>query len=153
MKEKHNYTIRYDLDYFMTRLLGYLIANKYIIDPETHQVIQNVTDAEDIFFEERRYGKTVTEALEIADEILFRNVGLSQYDVVTDLLMDNYSDTFGLDSEKAMEYWTVRVLTEIPDLFDDFDNTIIGIDQLELDTNYDALVGRIVIFMSDNGVQ
>ena len=80
-------------------------------------------------------------------------MGLSQYDVVTDLLMDNYSDPFGLDSEKAMEYWTVRVLTEIPDLFDDFDNTIIGIDQLELDTTYDALVGRIVIFMSDNGVQ
>ena len=70
MKEKHNYTIRYDLDYFMTRLLGYLVANKYIIDPGTHQVIQNVTDAEDIFFEERRYGKTVTEALEIADEVL-----------------------------------------------------------------------------------
>ena len=94
MKEKHNYTIRYDLDYFITRLLGYLVANKYILDPETHQVLQNVTDAEDIFFEERRYGKTVSEALEIADEALFRNVGLSQYDVVTDLLMENYSDTF-----------------------------------------------------------
>lgn len=153
MKEKHDFTIRYDIDYFMTRLLGYLVANKYLLDPNTHQVIQNVTDAENLFFEERRYGKTVTEALEIADEVLFRNVGLSQYDVVTDLLMKYYSDTFELDSEKAMEYWTIRVLTEIPDLFDVFDNTIIGIDQLELDTNYDALVGRIVTFMSDNGIQ
>lgn len=153
MKEKHDFTIRYDLDYFMTRLLGYLVANKYLLDPNTHQVIQNVTDAENLFFEERRYGKTVTEALEIADEVLFRNVGLSQYDVVTDLLMEYYSDTFDLDTEKAMEYWTIRVLTEIPDLFDVFDNTIIGIDQLELDTNYDALVDRIVTFMSDNGIQ
>ncbi len=153
MKEKHDFTIRYDLDYFMTRLLGYLVANKYLLDPNTHQVIQNVTDAENLFFEERRYGKTVTEALEIADEVLFRNVGLSQYDVVTDLLMEYYSDTFDLDTEKAMEYWTIRVLTEIPDLFDVFDNTIIGIDQLELDTNYDALVGRIVTFISDNGIQ
>ncbi len=153
MKEKHDFTIRYDLDYFMTRLLGYLVANKYLLDPNTHQVIQNVTDAENLFFEERRYGKTVTEALEIADEVLFRNVGLSQYDVVTDLLMEYYSDTFDLDTEKAMEYWTIRVLTEIPDLFDVFDNTIIGIDQLELDTNYDALVSRIVTFMSDNGIQ
>ncbi len=153
MKEKHDFTIRYDLDYFMTRLLGYLVANKYLLDPNTHQVIQNVTDAENLFFEERRYGKTVTEALEIADEVLFRNVGLSQYDVVTDLLMEYYSDTFELDSENAMEYWTIRVLTEIPDLFDVFDKTIIGIDQLELDTNYDALVSRIVTFMSDNGIQ
>ncbi len=153
MKEKHDFTIRYDLDYFMTRLLGYLVTNKYLLDPNTHQVIQNVTDAENLFFEERRYGKAVTEALEIADEVLFRNVGLSQYDVVTDLLMEYYSDTFDLDTEKAMEYWTIRVLTEIPDLFDVFDNTIIGIDQLELDTNYDALVGRIVTFMSDNGLQ
>lgn len=153
MKEKHDFTIRYDLDYFMTRLLGYLVAHKYLLDPYTHQVIQNVTDAENLFFEERRYGKTVTEALEIADEVLFRNVGLSQYDVVTDLLMEYYSDTFELDSEKAMEYWTIRALTEIPDLFDVFDDTIIGIDQLELDTNYDALVDRIVTFMSDNGIQ
>ncbi len=67
--------------------------------------------------------------------------------------MVNYSDNFELDSEQAMEYWTIRVLTEIPDLFEEFDASVIGIDRLELDTNYNAVVGRIVNFMSDNGVQ
>lgn len=153
MKEIHDLTSRYDLDYFMGRLLGDLVANKYILDPETHQVLQNVTDAENAFYEQRLAGKSVPEATEMADAILFRNVGLSQFDVVTDILMDNYSDNFELDTETAMEYWTIRVLTEVPDLFEEFDPTVIGIDQLELDTNLNAVVGRIVNFMSDNGVQ
>lgn len=153
MKEIHDFTSRYDLDYFMGRLLGFLVTNKYILDPETHQVVQNVLDAENTFYEQRLAGKLVPEAMEIAEEMLFQNVGLSQYDVVTEILMENYSDNFELDSEKAMEYWTIRVLTEIPDLFEEFDASVIGIDRLELDTNYNAVVGRVVNFMSDNGVQ
>lgn len=153
MKEIHDFTSRYDLDYFMRRLLGFLVTNKYILDPETHQVVQNVLDAENTFYEQRLAGKLVPEAMEIAEEMLFQNVGLSQYDVVTEILMENYSDNFELDSEKAMEYWTIRVLTEIPDLFEEFDASVIGIDRLELDTNYNAVVGRVVNFMSDNGVQ
>lgn len=153
MKEIHDFTSRYDLDYFMGRLLGFLVTNKYILDPETHQVVQNVLDAENTFYEQRLAGKLVPEAMEIAEEMLFQNVGLSQYDVVTEILMENYSDNFELDSEQAMEYWTIRILTEIPDLFEEFDASVIGIDRLELDTNYNAVVGRIVNFMSDNGVQ
>lgn len=153
MKEIHDFTSRYDLDYFMGRLLGFLVTNKFILDPETHQVVQNVLDAENTFYEQRLAGKLVPEAMEIAEEMLFQNVGLSQYDVVTEILMENYSDNFELDSEKAMEYWTIRVLTEIPDLFEEFDASVIGIDRLELDTNYNAVVGRVVNFMSDNGVQ
>lgn len=42
MKEIHDFTSRYDLDYFMGRLLGFLVTNKFILDPETHQVVQNV---------------------------------------------------------------------------------------------------------------
>lgn len=153
MKEIHDFTSRYDLDYFMGRLLGFLVTNKFILDPETHQVVQNVLDAENTFYEQRLAGKLVPEAMEIAEETLFQNVGLSQYDVVTEILMENYSDNFELDSEQAMEYWTIRILTEIPDLFEEFDASVIGIDRLELDTNYNAVVGRIVNFMSDNGVQ
>lgn len=153
MKEIHDLTSRYDLDYFMRRLLGFLVTNKFILDPDTHQVIQNVLDAENVFYEQRLAGRLVPEALEIAEETLFRNVGLSQYDIVTEILMDNYSDNFELDSEQAMEYWTIRALTEIPDLFEEFDASVIGIDRLELDYNYNAVVGRIVNFMSDNGIQ
>lgn len=77
MKEIHDFTSRYDLDYFMGRLLGFLVTNKFILDPETHQVVQNVLDAENAFYEQRLAGKLVPEALEIAEETLFQNVGLS----------------------------------------------------------------------------
>lgn len=153
MKEIHDFTSRYDLDFFMRKLLGFLVTNKFILDPDTHQVVQNVIDAENAFYEQRLAGKLVPEALEIAEDTLFQNVGLSQYDIVTEILMENYSDNFELDSEQAMEYWTIRALTEIPDLFEEFDASVIGIDRHELDTNYNAVVGRIVNFMSDNGIQ
>lgn len=153
MKEIHDFTARYDLDFFMRKLLGFLVTNKFMLDPDIHQVVQNVIDAENAFYEQRLAGKLVPEALEIAEDTLFQNVGLSQYDIVTEILMENYSDNFELDSEQAMEYWTIRVLTEIPDLFEGFDPSVIGIDRFELDTNYNAVVGRIVNFMSDNGIQ
>lgn len=153
MKEIHDFTSRYGLDYFMRRLLGYLVANKYILDPDTHHVVQNVMDAENAFYEQRLAGALVPEALEIAEAILFQNVGLSQYDIVTDILMENYSDNFELDSEQAMEYWTIRALTEIHDLFEEFDPSVIGIDRLELDAHYQIVTSRIVNFMSDNGIQ
>ena len=80
--------------------MGFLVTNKFILDPETHQVVQNVLDAENAFYEQRLAGKLVPEALEIAEETLFQNVGLSQYDIVTEILMENYSDNFELDSSK-----------------------------------------------------
>ena len=74
MKEIHDFTARYDLDFFMRKLLGFLVTNKFMLDPDTHQVVQNVIDAENAFYEQRLAGKLVPEALEIAEDTLFQNV-------------------------------------------------------------------------------
>ena len=44
-------------------------------------------------------------------------------------------------------------MTDIPDLFDGVDRMAIGVDALDLELRETEIVGRIVIYLSDNGLQ
>ena len=44
-------------------------------------------------------------------------------------------------------------MTDIPDLFDGFDRMAIGVDALELSIMENDIVGKIVIYLTDNGLQ
>ena len=85
--------------------------------------------------------------------MLFSNIGASEYDTISELILENFGDTIDLDSEEAVEYWTNQVMTDIPDLFDGVDRMAIGVDALDLELMETEIVGRIVIYLSDNGLQ
>ena len=105
------------------------------------------------FEDARRYGAEVEEAMEMAIPELFTNIGESEYDIVSGLILDNFGDTIDLDSEVAVEYWTTQVMTDIPDLFDGFDRQAISVDALEMERKETEIVGKIVINLTDNGLQ
>ena len=44
-------------------------------------------------------------------------------------------------------------MTDIPDLFDGLDRMAIGLDPLDLSIMENEIVGKIVIYLSDNGLQ
>ena len=88
-----------------------------------------------------------------AISVLFSNIGASEYDTISELILENFGDTIDLDSEEAVEYWTNQVMTDIPDLFDGVDRMAIGVDALDLELMEAEIVGRIVIYLSDNGLQ
>ena len=88
-----------------------------------------------------------------AISVLFSNIGASEYDTISELILENFGDTIDLDSEEAVEYWTNQVMTDIPDLFDGVDRMAIGVDALDLELMETEIVGRIVIYLSDNGLQ
>jgi hypothetical protein len=44
-------------------------------------------------------------------------------------------------------------MTDIPDLFDGFDRQAIGVDALEMEQKEAEIVGKIVIYLLDNGLQ
>ncbi len=52
-----------------------------------------------------------------------------------------------------VEYWTPQIMTDFPDLFDGLDRMPIGVDPLDLDTMKNQIVGSIVTYLSDNGLQ
>ena len=142
-----------DLNYFYFYLLNYLQVNRYQVEADHPQIIANSTVALDIFGEARRKGSDVTQAEEEAMSVLFTNIGESEYHIVTEILLENFRDTIDLDCEAAVEYWTPQIMTDIPDLFDGFDRMAIGVDPLDLDTMKNEIVGSIVTYLSDNGLQ
>lgn len=142
-----------DLNYFYFYLLNYLQVNRYQVEADHPQIIANSTAALDIFEEARRKGSDVTQAEEEAMSVLFTNIGESEYNIVTEILLENFRDTIDLDCEAAVEYWTPQIMTDIPDLFDGFDRMAIGVDPLDLDTLKNQIVGSIVTYLSDNGLQ
>lgn len=143
----------YDFNYYYMYLLQYLRSNKYEVDSDHPQLQANSIAALDAFEDARRNGATVTMAEEEAIRVLFTNIGESEYNIVSELILENFGDTIDLDCEEAVEYWTNQVMTDIPDLFDGFDRMAIGLDPLDLSIMENEIVGKIVIYLSDNGLQ
>lgn len=143
----------YDFNYYYLYLLQYLRSNKYEVDNDHPQLQANSIAALDAFEEARRNGATVTMAEEEAIRVLFTNIGESEYNIVSELILENFGDTIDLDSTEAVEYWTNQVMTDIPDLFDGLDRMAIGLDPLDLSIMENEIVGKIVIYLSDNGLQ
>lgn len=142
-----------DFNYYYLYLLQYLRSNKYEVDNDHPQLQANSIAALDAFEEARRNGATVTMAEEEAIRVLFTNIGESEYNIVSELILENFGDTIDLDSTEAVEYWTNQVMTDIPDLFDGLDRMAIGLDPLDLSIMENEIVGKIVIYLSDNGLQ
>ncbi len=143
----------YDFNYYYLYLLQYLRSNKYEIENDHPQLQANSIAALDAFEDARRNGATVTMAEEEAIRVLFTNIGESEYNIVSELILENFGDTIDLDSTEAVEYWTNQVMTDIPDLFEGFDRMAIGLDPLDLSIMENEIVGKIVIYLSDNGLQ
>ena len=142
-----------DFNYYYFYLLQYLQLNKYQVDPDHPQIIANSIAALDAFENARRNGANVPMAEAEAISVLFSNIGSSEYNTVSELILENFGDTIDLDSEVAVEYWTTQVMIDIPDLFDGVDRMAIGVDALDLELMETEIVGRIVIYLTDNGLQ
>lgn len=142
-----------DFNYYYFYLLQYLQLNKYQVESDHPQITANSIAALDAFENARRNGANVPMAEAEAISVLFSNIGESEYNTVSELILENFGDTIDLDSEFAVEYWTNQVMADIPDLFDGVDRMAIGVDALDLELMETEIVGRIVIYLSDNGLQ
>lgn len=142
-----------DFNYYYFYLLQYLRINKYEVDADHPQLQSNSIAALEAFEDARRNGSSVTAAEEEAIRVLFTNIGESEYNIVSELILENFGDTIDLDCSEAVEYWTNQVMTDIPDLFDGFDRMAIGLDPLDLSVMENEIVGKIVIYLTDNGLQ
>ena len=142
-----------DLNYFYFYLLNYLQENRFQVEADHPQIVANASAALDIFEEARRKGSDITQAEEEAMSMLITNIGESEYNIVTEIILENFRDTIDLDCEAAVEYWTPQIMTDIPDLFVGFDRMAVGVDPLDLDIRKNEIVGAIVTYLSDNGLQ
>lgn len=141
-----------DLDYYRLYLLRYLSQNNFDIPTDHPQIAANAERALDTYEEARRHGASEPEADELARAVLFTNIGESEFDIVADILLEQFGDTLNVDYDPAAHYWARWVLDNMPHLFDGFDRTQVGIDREELDAKRDILIGRITQFCEDHGL-
>lgn len=77
-----------DFNYYYFYLLQYLQLNKYHVDPDHPQIISNSIAALDAFENARRSGANVPMAEAEAISVLFSNIGASEYDTISELILE-----------------------------------------------------------------
>lgn len=139
------------LDRYVLCLLGYMEEHKFPKTPDYNEVEQQADRAIDAFCEARLNGSSVTQASEIASQILFENIGESEYEVIQKILVDNFSFTVDLSDDDWVNYWVNRILEEIPDVFDGCELLTYGVSAADIDIMTDEITGRITNFFESLG--
>lgn len=141
------------LDKYVATVLNYMEAHKFIAVPDYQEIELQADRAYDAWSEAIRSGHTVIQAAEISSQVLFENIGESEYEVVEGILKTYFSDTVDLSEEEAVNYWVNRVITDVPDLFENCEFLTYGISAADIDINRDSIIGRITEYYESYGLQ
>lgn len=140
------------LDKYVATVLNYMEAHKFTSVPDYQEIELQADRAYDAWSEAIRSGHTVIQAAEISSQVLFENIGESEYEVVEGILKTYFSDTVDLSEEEAVNYWVNRVITDVPDLFENCEFLTYGISAADIDINRDAIIGRIAEYYQSYGL-
>ena len=140
------------LNRFVLQLTDYLDKHKFsAID---YCIIQlHAESALNAYVDARRDGMEVHAALEIANQVLFENVGESEYEFLAGILQDEFNNVVDTDNDVAMDFWVETLQMEIPDLFDGCDRSELGISLADIDSYKDSITGKIATYFTRNGLQ
>lgn len=144
------------LDKYILCLLSYMEEHKFPKTPDYTEVEQQADRAIDAFYEARLNGKSVNAASETAMQVLFENIGESEYEVVEKILTENFSFTVDLTEDEWVDFWVNRIIEEVPDLFDGCEFLSYGISAADIDIMTDEIIGRITNYfeiLGFNGIQ
>ncbi len=141
------------LDKYVATILDYMEAHKFTTVPDYQEIEFQADRAYDAWSEAIRSGHTVNQASEISNQVLFENIGESEYEVVESILKLYFKDTVDLSEEEAANYWANRVLADIPNLFENCEFLTYGISAADIDINRDAIIGRITEYYESYGLQ
>ena len=141
------------LDKFVFAVLNYMEIHKFTKVPDYQEIELQADRAYDAWSEAIRSGHTITQAAEISNQVLFENIGESEYEVVESILKSNFKDTVDLSEDDAVTFWVNRVLSDVPDLFENCEYLTYGISAADIDINRDVIIGRITEYFESYGLQ
>lgn len=135
-------------DKYLLVLADYFDKQKFSDIPQYAWFEERADVALSAFSEARLTGKSVSEASEIANSILFENIGESEYKVLEKILEDNFKDNIDLTEDEFMEYWVYRILEDVPSLFNGCESSMeYGLSAADIDIMRDEIIGRIVTYL------
>lgn len=139
------------LNKYVASIFNYMEEHKFSSAPDYAEMEQQADRALDAFYEARLNGHSVEEAIEISNQVLFENIGESEYEIVEDILRNYFKDTVDL-SDGWIDYWVNRILEDISDLFENCEILAYGVSAADIDINRDSIIGRITDYFTSNGL-
>ena len=131
--------------------MRYLEEHHFPTVPDYQQLEEQADRALTALTEARLNGRSITDAVAIADEILFENIGESEYEIVREILMEYFNDTVDLSDDQWVEYWVKSILEEVTHLFDDCEQLTFGVSAADLDIHRDEIIGKITNYFEARG--
>lgn len=139
------------LNKYVASIFNYMEEHKFSSAPDYTEMEQQADRALDAFYEARLNGHSVEEAIEISNQVLFENIGESEYEIIEEILRNYFKDTVDL-SDGWMDYWVNRILEDISDLFENCEIVAYGVSAADIDINRDSIIGRITDYFTSNGL-
>ena len=145
---KTNY-IETEVSYFKGLLLAELRTNHPEKLTDIDFIAQRSSDAETLFEQARRDGKTTVQAEEMATEILFKGLHFSKINTIKSVISNEYSDKIEVEMIDALAILLLFKFQEIFDRYlidDDFG------EKPDFARLYTELTGAIHFYFVDYGV-
>ena len=140
------------LDKHVFTVLSYMETHKFTTIPDYQEIELQADRAYDAWSEAIRNGHSVDQAAEISNQVLFENIGESEYEVIESILKSYFMDTVDLSEEDGVNFWVKRILADVPDLFENCEFLTYGISAADIDINRDAIIGRIKEYYESYGL-
>lgn len=140
------------MDRYARALCRYLNEHKFNFPDDLTVILEQSDNASSAFEEARKNGASVPAASAEANQVLFQNVGESEYETVWKLLEDNFGDTIDIGNEEWLSFWTEKILDECENLFDGCEMLYFGISTADIDSMSDILIGRIKEYFETYGL-
>lgn len=135
-----------ELNKYVLRLINYFKEHKFHIEIDYSELESHAEEALTALYDARANGSSVDEAEEIANEVLFQNIGESEYEVIINLIRENFADIIDIEDVEWQEFWIPKILESDINIFEDCEVLKYGISAADLDINRDAIIGRLTDF-------
>lgn len=148
MNEKSNVSI--DLGYYSLYLLRYLKTNHYAQADDAAFINARADRAAGTYEQARREGYPTDGAQELAMAVLTDGLGLSRWNVLEEVVANEFYDEVGDDVREA---FLEKVLPLVEGVFSIYDLSGDGFGQsAEYDNLYNELTGAVALYIEAYGV-
>ncbi len=152
---KIDFEVEYDtyqprpLSYFFLRLLDYLNESYPYLAADFDFIANRDELAAIVFQVEKSNGSSHEEAMDKADEVLFRDLHFSLHDMIEEVLDEEYSNV--IDAFRSHEL-AIALYEEIEPLLENYNITPEFEDDEDYDRLYSEVVGKILEIFDHYGI-
>ena len=147
MKKNNNRNIPMELSYYRLTLLSYLKESHPHLAVDTEFIKNRADEAAEAYSNAIKEGLSHSEADELANLTLFRDLLFSRYDTIINVLWNEYSDI--IPQSKAKEY-AEKILSQCELIFLQYPLSDEFSDSPEYNKLYTELTGFISLWLEEN---